>query len=133
MSNGNVGLIQSVYAAFGRGEIATIVKAMAPDVDWRVVGRNKDYPLFGGWKGPGGVQEFFKLVGETQEATEFSPREFSAADDKVFVLGHYAWKLRKTGKSVASDWIHVFKIKNGKVTSFREFTDTATFAEAFRA
>jgi len=28
--------------------------------------------------------------------------------------------------------VHVFTIKDGKVTDFREFTDTATFAEAYR-
>jgi ketosteroid isomerase-like protein len=28
--------------------------------------------------------------------------------------------------------VHVFTIKGGKVTAFREFTDTAQFAEAYR-
>ena len=95
-------------------------------------GRAKDYPLFGARKGRAAVQEFFKLVGETEEATDFSPREYFAIDDKVFALGHYAWKIRKTGKSVAADWIHVFTIKGGKVAAFREFTDTAQFAQAYR-
>jgi uncharacterized protein len=48
------------------------------------------------------------------------------------VLGHYAWKIRKTGRAVASDWVHVFTLHNGKVTKFREFNDTAQFAEAYR-
>jgi ketosteroid isomerase-like protein len=47
MSNANVALAQSLYAAFGRGDIATIVGAMASDVTWEVVGRAKDYPLLG--------------------------------------------------------------------------------------
>jgi hypothetical protein len=47
-------------------------------------------------------------------------------------MGHYAWTIKKTGRKVAADWIHVFTIKDGKVTAFREFTDTAQFAEAFR-
>ncbi len=132
MSNANVALVQSLYAAFGRGEIATIVAAMAADVSWDVVGRKKDYPIFGAWKGPQAVQEFFRLVGEQQEASEFSPRDFHVAGDMVFVLGHYAWKLRKTGRAVSADWIHAFTIKHGKVVAFREFTDTAQFAEAFR-
>jgi ketosteroid isomerase-like protein len=48
------------------------------------------------------------------------------------VLGHYAWKIRKTGRSVASDWAHIFTVRNGKVVRFREFNDTAQFAEAYR-
>jgi uncharacterized protein len=48
------------------------------------------------------------------------------------VLGHYKWTVRKTGKAVAADFVHIFTIKNGKVSGFQEFTDTATFAEAYR-
>ena len=45
--------VGAVYAAFGRGDIATIINGLAPDVDWDVNGRRKDYPLLGSWKGPG--------------------------------------------------------------------------------
>jgi ketosteroid isomerase-like protein len=132
MSAANTALVQSLYAAFGRGDIATIINALASDVDWTLNGRRKDYPLFGSWKGPGEVQKFFRGVAEHQEATEFSPQEFFAAEDRVCVLGHYAWKIRKTGRAVASDWVHVFTVRNAKVVKFREFIDTAQFAEAYR-
>ena len=132
MSHADVTLIQSLYAAFGRGDIATIVAAMAPDVSWTVTGRRSDYPALGTWKGPQQVQDFFRIVGETEEAIDFSPQEFHAVDGKVFVTGHYAWKLRKTGRTVSSDWIHIFTLRGGKVTQFREFNDTAQFAEAYR-
>jgi ketosteroid isomerase-like protein len=132
MSNGNITLVQSLYAAFGRGDIATLVAAMAPDVRREVVGRPKDYPLLGVFKGQEGVREFFRLIGELQEAVAFAPRDFHASGDMVFVLGSEGWKLRKTGKPVATEWAHIFTIKDGKVTAFREFTDTAQFAEASR-
>ena len=48
------------------------------------------------------------------------------------MLGSYSLKLKKTGKPVASEWVHVFTFKDGKVTRFREHTDTAQFAEAYR-
>jgi ketosteroid isomerase-like protein len=74
------------------------------------------------------VEEFFRLVAENEEFSEFSPREFYAADDKVFVLGHYSLKVKKSGASVSAEWVHVFTLRNGKVTRFREHTDTAQFA-----
>ncbi len=40
--------------------------------------------------------------------------------------------MRKTAKPVGAEWCHVFTFKNGKVAAFREFTDTASFAEAYR-
>ncbi len=132
MSNANVALVQSLYAAFQRGDIAPIIAALAQDVRWEVIGRPEDYPIFGRRKGPAAVQEFFRLLAELQEASDFSPREFHAAGEKVFVLGHYSWKIRKTGRSVASDWMHVFTVKDGNVTAFQEFTDTAQFTESYR-
>jgi hypothetical protein len=133
MSNANVSLVQSLYAAFGRGEIPTIIAAMAPDVDWSLIGRQDDHPLFGARSGSSQVQEFFKMLAELQESVSFTPKEFYASDDRVFVLGHYNWKIRKTGRHAESDWCHIFTVKNGKITKFLEFTDTAQFAEAVRA
>jgi ketosteroid isomerase-like protein len=132
MSAANIEFVQSLYAAFSRGDIAIILAGLTPDADWESVGRSSDYPTFGPRKGRAGVQEFFRLVAEQQEVIEFSPKEFHASGDRVFVLGHYAWAVKKTARKVASDWVHVFTIKHGKVAKFREFTDTAKFAEAFR-
>ena len=128
----NIAFVQSLYAAFGRGDIDTVIAGMAPDVAWEVNGRRQDYPLLGSWKGPGEVRKFFAGIAELQEVREFSPKEFFAAEDRVFVLGHYSWTLRKTGRPIASDWVHVFTIRGGKVVGFREFNDTAQFVEAGR-
>jgi uncharacterized protein len=132
MSATNIAFVQSLYAAFGRGDIKAVIAGLAPDVDWTVNGRQKDFPTLGNWKGQEGVRRFFEGVAEHEEAIEFTPLEFFAADDRVCVLGHYAWKIRKTGRTVASDWAHIFTVRNGKVVKFREFNDTAQFAEAYR-
>ncbi len=132
MSNPNVAMVQGLYATFGRADVAAILAVLDPNVDWTVNGRSSDYPVFGNWKTPAGVQDFFKLVAEYENFTEFSPRDIYAADDKVFVLGHYAGKINKTGKSYASDWIHIFTVRNGKVLSFREFNDSHQFVAAYR-
>ena len=133
MSNANVTQIQTMYAAFGRGDIDALLAGCIPDVDWQTVGRQTDFPTLGPRKGAAQVREFFQLVAEHEEFSDFTPREFYAADDKVFVLGTYHLKTRKTGKPISSEWVHVFTLTNGKVARFREHTDTAQFAEAFAA
>jgi ketosteroid isomerase-like protein len=132
MSNADIKLVQSLYDAFKRGDIGTIVRALSPDVAWESTGRQKDHPALGPRRGPAAVQDFFRIVSETQDVVSFEPKEFSSVDGKVFVLGHYAWTLKKTARQMESDWIHIFTISNGKVTAFREFTDTAALAEAYR-
>jgi hypothetical protein len=132
MSAANIALTRGLYAAFGRGDIASIAAARAPDIRWEVKGRPKDYPTIGPRNGPAGVLAFFKQVAETQEPVAFTQNKFHAADDTIIVLGNYKWIVRKTGTPVDADFVHVFTVKNGKVTAFREFTDTAQFAEAYR-
>ena len=129
----NVALVKSLYAAFGKGDTATIVAAVTADVDWEAVGRASDFPTLGPRKGPAAVQDFFGLVGNTMTFSEFAPKEFYAVGDKVFVLGRYAMTIKKTGKAMASDWVHIFTIADGKVRVFREFLDTARAAEANRS
>jgi ketosteroid isomerase-like protein len=133
MSHPNIALVQSLYAAFGRGDIATIVEAVAPDVHWECTGRRSDYPTLGAWQGRAQVGEFFSTVASSGDFHEFSPKEFHAAGDTVFCLGHYTFTVKKTGRRVDSDWIHVFTVKDGKVAQFREFLDTARAAEAWKS
>src|ERR1700741_1244427 len=98
MSNGNVALVQDMYAAFGRGEVNTIIDACVPDVAWECVGRTTDYPGFGARKGRSAVKDFFAFNNQNLAFTEFSPKEFYAIDDKVFVIGRYAMTIKKNGR-----------------------------------
>jgi ketosteroid isomerase-like protein len=132
MSEANVTLVRDLYAAFGRGDIDALMAGLSADVHWEVVGRREDYPLLGVRKGHQGAREFFQQLSEIQEAVEFAPREFLDAGDTVVVLGREKWKIRKTGKPAESEWAHFFTVRNGKVTMFREFCDTAQFALAYR-
>ena len=115
MSNANVAIVQNLYAAFGKGDMPALLAGMAADIDWHSGGRAEDYPGFGPRKGHAEVQEFFKIIADNNEFAHFTPREFYAAEDKVFVLGDYALTLKKTGKKFASDWAHIFTIRDGKV------------------
>jgi ketosteroid isomerase-like protein len=131
-ANPNINLTQSLYAAFGRGDISTIVAATAPDVVWGLDGRPQDVPMLGQHKGHAGVQRFFKVLAETHDITSFTPQEFYADGDKVFVTGLYSWVMKPSGRSGESEWLHVWTICNGKVAAMRSLNDTALLAEAYR-
>ncbi len=132
MSNANIAFVQSLYAAFGKGVIATLIKGLSTGVDWHSGGGASDYPGFGPRKGQKQVQEFFEFLADNNDFAHFSPREFYAVEDKVFVLGDYAMTFRKNGRTFSSDWAHIFTIRGGRVVRFREFTDTARAEEAWR-
>jgi ketosteroid isomerase-like protein len=131
MSEANIALVKGLYAAFGRGGIEDIVGAMAPNVDWQSYGNPVHFPTLGAHRGPSEVRSFFGRVVETLEFSEFDPREFYADGDVVVALGHFTAKVKETGRVASAHWAHVFTIKGGKVVKFREYTDTASFAEAY--
>jgi uncharacterized protein len=132
MPNGNVQIVRDCYHAFQRGDSESMFAIFAPDIEWESVGRREDFPTLGPRRGIAQVREFFRLVAENLEFHAFTPSELHGVGNIVFVMGRYDMTIRRTGRRAASDFLHVFWVRNGKVTRFREFTDTARFAEAWR-
>jgi ketosteroid isomerase-like protein len=128
----NVKLIRNLFDAFGRGDPATIIASVSLDVDWRHPG-GPEVPYAGAYKGREGVSQFFARIGQSVEVTTWAPRHVLAAgNDEVVATGSWAGVARPTGKSFASDWGMVFGVRDGRITSFRVFEDTARLAAAFR-
>lgn len=126
----NVKAMQGLYDAFGKGQIETIIDAVSPDVTWEDYGDPAICSCLGPHKGKDGVAAFFKSVGDTWDFSEFKPMTFTSDGDKVLVEGHYTMKSKATGKEVAAHFMHVVTFKDGKVTDFHEYTDTAAMAAA---
>ena len=129
----NVKAVQALYAAVDKGDIAAVVAGVSDDVRWEVVGRRSDCPCMGVRNGKAGVAEFFSIVVATYDFNEFTPKNFYGVGDKVFVLGHYAETNKLTKKGFDSDFVHVFTFRDGKISMFQEYLDTAKEAEAARS
>ncbi|MDQ6931775.1 MAG: nuclear transport factor 2 family protein [Candidatus Eremiobacteraeota bacterium] len=126
----NLKVVQEAYDAFKRGDIPTVLSKMTDDVQWAIPGP-PGIAVAGQRHGAHQVAEFFKTLGEEQEPQEFAPREFIPKNDKVIVLGHFRWLVKRTGRILESDWVHVFTLRDGKVASFQEYSDSARLVEAY--
>ena len=131
-ANANILTAHSLYAAFSRGDVATVLAGCTPDIEWHAGGRREDFPTFGARKGIQEVEEFFQTVAQLERFTEFSPKEFYSDGDRVFALGNLSITLVPNGRQLNSDWVHVITFRNGKVARFREFLDTAAYVAAYR-
>lgn len=76
--------------------------------------------------------QFFQTLDDTQQAQQVELRGFVAQDDTVAALGHYGWHVKSTGREWESDFVHLLTVRDGKVTRFQEYTDTAALGDAFR-
>ena len=72
-------------------------------------------------------------MGAAVEFESFEPREYVAQGDKVVALGTERGRVRATGKTFDNPWALVFTVRDGLITEFRGYEDTAAVASAFRA
>lgn len=117
-------VVQRAYAAFGRGDVPGILELVADDIDWELVAP-ASLAYSGHRHNREQVQAFFAAVAQADDIHVFEPREFIEAGEHVTVLGWEQSKARDTDTEFASEWVHVFTVKNGKVTRWRGFYNTA--------
>jgi ketosteroid isomerase-like protein len=127
----NAAAVQAIYAAFGRGDVAAVLDAMAEDVDWRFPGP-AEVPYVGTLRGREQVGQFFGRLAGSIEIQQLEPREFVAQGDTVVVLGYERARVKTTGRTFEQEWAHVFTLRGGKVAQVRLIEDTAAIAAAFR-
>jgi uncharacterized protein len=127
----NTELVQRTYGSFQSGDIPALLDSLSEDVEW-VTAKVEGVPVSGTWRGREQVGQFFQTLSDTQEVRQLELREFVAQDDKVIALGHYAWHVKATGREWESDFTHVLSVRDGKVTRFQEYADTAALGDAFR-
>ena len=130
----NTQTVKECYAAFQRGDVNTILNALADNVDWEgVKGAEGVAPHAGIRRGRAAVAEFFKIVGSTLDFQAFEPKEFIAQGETVVAVGSYWATVKETRNSASSDWVMVFNFHDGKISRFREFTDSAQLVRAYGA
>lgn len=117
-------VVKEIYAAFGRADVPAILDRVADEVDWEFVGP-ASLPYAGARHNRAEVAAFFAAIPKADEIHVFEPREFIDAGDDVTVLGWEQSKALESNQEFSSEWVHVFTLKNSKVTRWRGFFNTA--------
>ncbi len=127
----NKQLVMHAYELYGKGDIKGVLEQCADDVCWTSADIEQ-VPFAGTFNGQYEVGEFFSHLANNVDTIHFTPRDFIAEGDKVVVTGNARWHVKSTGADFGSEWVHIFTVKDGKVTKFEQFTDTAAAEAAFR-
>ncbi|HEY7911992.1 MAG TPA: nuclear transport factor 2 family protein [Blastocatellia bacterium] len=130
MSQENVAIIRGMYEAFARGDVAAVLSALSPKVEWHEAD-NFIYADGNPYIGPDAVLEgVFKRLAVEWEGFAVEPAGILDAGDTVVAYGYYTGRYRKTGEAVRAQFAHMFTLENGKLAKFQQYTDTAQFARA---
>lgn len=131
MRSDHVNTVKSLYEAFGRGDINTILANMADDTVWGFNVVKSDVPWHATFKGKARLPGFFEAFGQVA-LTKFEPRGFLTNEDQVASLIHIEYTVKKTGRKVVQDQIHLWQFDaSGKVAAMQHFEDTAQVLNAF--
>jgi len=113
-------IVKDVYNRFAEEDIAGFLILCAGDIEW-VVNGPAALEKCRTFKGREGVQEFLKILGESWEFSEFTPKQFLTDGPTVIVLGEEKGRDKKSGVPFENRWAHVFDVKDEQIIRFREF------------
>jgi ketosteroid isomerase-like protein len=117
-------ITKQAYEDFGRRDIPAFLKLVADEVDWKVCCPTS-WPISGLRRNPAEVGDFFAAFASFDEMTVFEPREFIEAGDHVTVLGYQEGVALDTKQTFKTEWAQLWTVRNGKITRWRAFGDTA--------
>lgn len=129
MSQENVQLIRSFYGAIARGDIGAALAVMDPAIVWNEA-ENFLYADGNPYVGPEAVLNgALSRIAADWQGFAAVPQEILDAGDTVVALGRYSGTHKLTGARVDAQYVHVFRIRAGKITGFQQYTDTAQFRD----
>ncbi len=125
MSYANRAIVESFYAAIARGDGPAALAQMDPEIVWYEA-ENFPYADRNPYIGPAAVAEgvFYRLATEWDNFQAL-PDDFLDAGDTIIVTGRYRATYKSTGISLDAQFVHIWRLRDGKVITFQQYTDTA--------
>jgi ketosteroid isomerase-like protein len=117
----NVALIRHGYEMFAARDIPGVLELFDRAITWY----SPDTVRYGGrYEGPQEVGSFFATLGENYSELRVEPDTFIDGGATVVACGRHRGTSR-AGVDFEVPFVHVWTFRDGKVTSFTEYFDTA--------
>ena len=122
----NLETVQTLYAAFGRGDVPAILALLSEDIAWEYQPTSTDVPWLEPRRGHQEVIGFFQILATELEIKKFVPNAILAGGNRVVALCDFEAVVRRTQRTfIEVDEPHVWTFDDaGKVARFRHAADT---------
>jgi ketosteroid isomerase-like protein len=127
----NEKIVRGIYAAYLRADLEAVLETCSEDTEWLAFGPVERLPYAGIHRGREQVARYFAILDDKEESDHLVPQEFIASGDKVIVFGNYSARVNANGRRFETDFVHVFTLRGGKITNFRDYYDTAATVAAY--
>ena len=103
---------------------------ISPEAIWTEMA---GFPCAGTWIGPDKViANVFAVLGKEWEGFKFELEQIIDGGEQLVGIGTYSGIYRKTGKPMQARVTHVWRVEQGKIIRFEQFTDTLLVARAMQ-
>ena len=121
----NIQTVQSIYAAFGQGDIPTILGHLAESIEWEYGTLDAGVPWLQPRKGLAEVPKFFESLGAL-DFQKFQPKTLLESGNVVVALIDLVVVVKATGRPILEeDEVHIWHFDSqGRVTRFCHRLDT---------
>ncbi len=120
-------VVKAAYAAFSGRNPQGLLCLCARDCLWQAPGLSSFMPWAGEHQGHAGVLGFVGLLDRHLEFLTFEAQSLVVDVDqgRVVAFGVAHCRVRATGRRYTNHWAHLFVLRDGLITVFREYPDTA--------
>lgn len=129
----NTAIVDKLYQSFAAGDIPAALATMDANIVWNEA-ESFPYADKNPYIGPEAVLNgVFARIGEEWEYWNLTDIQlYEMSNNRVLSTLRYQAKHKKTGKVINSQTAHLFTLKDGKIVTFQQFTDTKQAADAIR-
>ena len=126
----SVATVRSIYEAFGKGDVQTVLGLMSEKVEWNEA-EHFTYWTGGPFVGPKAVLNgVFARIGQDFDGFTVDVGRVVGCGDTVLSEGRYRGTVKATGKRLDVQVAHVWDVRDGKVVRFQQYVDTWQVAQA---
>ena len=124
----NIETVKKLYELFALNDNQAIRQLFDENIEWNQM---KGFPGGGQYKGVDPI--FTKVYAGFREhwmGWKGTINRYIDSGDGVFVVGVYEGTYKSTGKYMKADFACEYKVKDGKITQFNQYTDTFLIGQA---
>jgi ketosteroid isomerase-like protein len=123
--------VKSFYEALERGDVTAVVALLSDELTWTEA---EGFPYYSGtWRTPQEVVEkLFVPLAHDWDGFSVRAESFVCESSAVVAFGAYGGINRATGRRLSAPFAHRWRVTDGQIVSFMQYTDTVVVQAAVR-
>ncbi|MDP3526290.1 MAG: nuclear transport factor 2 family protein [Hoeflea sp.] len=118
-------ILDRYYAALKAGDKAGLRGVVTDDIEVHYPAPEGLLPWAGDWTGMDGFLKFLKTLGDHLVIDRVEPLAVHVAGDTVITVLRGEWTVRANGRTVRTETVNMFTLRDGKIARYQVFSDTA--------